>query len=114
MQAGDIAHEVVVHPEAAHGVVNGGVDAHGDRVGVFAGDLFIHLEEVAVAFADGGLAIAFDGFGEVEIDAEAAGADAASVVALFLGGAAGDVAGGEVAEAGVFAFQIIIAVVFSD
>jgi len=114
VESGEVAHEVVVDPEAAHGVMDGGVDAHGDLVGVFARDLFVHLEEVAVAFLDGFAAEAFDGVREVEVDAEAAGSDAAAIVALFLGGAAGDVAWGEVAEAGVFAFEVVVAVFFRD
>ena len=32
-QAGDRALQVVVHPQAAHGVVNGGVNAHGTLYG---------------------------------------------------------------------------------
>ena len=114
-EAGDVGLEVVVHPEAAHGVVDGGEDHHGGLVGVFSGDAFVHVEEVAVAFADFAFAEAVDGVAEVEIDAEAgAGGDAALVVAGFLGGAGGDVAGGEVAEAGVFAFEVVVAVGFGD
>ena len=70
-QAGDGAHQVVVDPEAAHGVVDGRVDAHRDLVGVLVGDALVHVEEVAVALADRRLAEAADGVGEVEVDAEA-------------------------------------------
>ena len=48
-QAGDGAHQVVVHPQAAHRVVDGGVDAHRHLVRVLAGDPLVHVEQVAVA-----------------------------------------------------------------
>ena len=50
-QAGDGGHQVVVDPQAAHGVVDRRIDAHRDLVGIFVGDALIHLEEIAVAFA---------------------------------------------------------------
>ena len=85
VEAGDVRHQVVVHPEAAHGVVHGGVDHHRSLIGILTGDFLIHLEEVAVAGADGVLAEALGGIPEIEIDAEAGGGDAAAVVAGFLG-----------------------------
>ena len=113
-EAGEVAHAVVIDPEAAHGVVGGGVDAHRHLVGVLVGDLLVHLEEVAVTLADLVFAEALDRIGKVEIDAAAAGADAAIVVALLFGGAGGDVAGGEVAEGGVLALQVVVALVLGD
>ena len=47
-QTGDGAHQVVVHPEAAHGVVRSWVDAHGRLVGALRGDLVVNVEEVSV------------------------------------------------------------------
>ena len=46
--------QLIVHPEAAHGVVaDGGVLAHGDFVGVTSSVmLLVHVEEVAVALAE--------------------------------------------------------------
>ena len=113
-QAGDGALQLVVDPEAAHGVVDGGVDAHRDLVGIFVGDALIHVEEVAVALADGLGAEAADGVGEVEVDAEAGFADAAAFVADGFGVAGGDVAGDEVAEGGIFALEVVVALVFGD
>lgn len=101
-QAGDCAFESVVNPEAAHRVVGGGIYAHRRFVGVFAGDAFVHIEEVAVFFLYGFDAVAPDGVCEVEINAASftvdCGAHAASVVARFLRRARGNVAGSEVAE----------------
>ena len=48
-QAGDGAHQVVVHPEAAHRVVDGRIDAHRHLVRILAGDALVHFEQVAVA-----------------------------------------------------------------
>ena len=52
-QSGDRALQLVIDPEAAHRVVNGRIDAHRDLVGILVGDALIHVEEIAVAFADG-------------------------------------------------------------
>lgn len=49
VEAGDIAHQVVINPETAHCIVDGGIDHHGHFVGVIAGDLLVHGEQVAVA-----------------------------------------------------------------
>ena len=60
------------------------------------------------------LAQALDGVGEVQVDAQARVAHAAALVADLLGGAAGDVAGGQVAEGGVLALQVVVALVLGD
>ena len=49
-QAGEVAHQVVVNPKAAHGVVERRINPHRHFVRIFAGDLLVHVEEVAVAF----------------------------------------------------------------
>jgi hypothetical protein len=67
--------------------VERGIDAHGALVGALPRDVRVHLEEVAVALADGLLAEALDGIREVEVDAESTGTDAAALVADFLGAA---------------------------
>ena len=90
------------------------IDAHRHLVGVFVGDLLVHLEQIAVTLADGVLAQALDGIGKVQIDAPPARADAATVVALFLGRAGGDVTRGQIAEARILALQIIIALILGD
>ena len=113
-QAGDVAHQVVIDPQAAHGVVGRRIDAHRHLVGVLVGDLLVHLEQVAVTLADGVLAQALDGSGKVQVHAAPARADAAAVVALFLGGAGGDVTRGQVAEARVLALQVVVALLLGD
>ena len=113
-KAGDGALEVVVHPEAAHGIVDRGENHHGGAVGIVTADALIHLEEVAVAFLNGMFAVALDGVAEVEENAETGGGNAVTGIAEFLGGAGGDVARGEVAEAGIFALEVVVALVLGD
>lgn len=113
-EAGQGGLEVVVDPQAAHRVVHGGVDPHGDLVRVLRGDPLVHLEEVAVLLGDLVPAHAADGVREVEVDALAAGAHAATLVADVLRGAGGDVAGHEVAEGGVDPLQVVVALRLGD
>ena len=47
--------------------MNSRVDAHRHLVRVFAGDLEVHVEKVAVPFPDDVAAEALDGVGEIEI-----------------------------------------------
>src|SRR4028118_353093 len=99
-QAGDGRLQVVVDPQTAHRVVDRRVDPHGDLVGVLTRDLGVHVEEVAVLGLDGRPAQPLDGLGEVEVDAQAAGADAAALVADVLRLPRSAAAGGGGAGAG--------------
>ena len=110
----DGALQVVVHPGAAHRVVDRGVDAHRALVGVLPRDALVHLEEVAVAFLDLVAAESLDGIGEVEEDPLPAGTDPAPLVAHFLRRSAGDVARRKVAEGGVFPLEVVVALRFRD
>ena len=109
-----VRHQVVVHPQAAHRVMDGRINAHRHFVGIFVGDALVHLEQVAVALADRVDAQALDGVGEIEIDAQAVLAHAAAFVADGFGVARSDVARDQVAEAGIAALQIIIALGFGN
>ncbi len=106
-QAGNGALQVVVDPQAAHGVVGGRVDAHGHLVGIFAGDVLVHVEQVAVAVDDDFLAQALDGVLEVQVDAILERADAMAGVDHVLGRTGGNVARHQVAEAGILLFEIV-------
>ncbi len=114
VQPRDRGHEIVVHPQPAHRVVRGREDAHGRAIGVLVRDALVHLEEVAVAFADRALAEALDRRAEVQVDAEPGLADAAPGVARFLRGTRSDVARREVAEARVLALEVVIALFLGD
>src|SRR5439155_11846835 len=83
-QAGHIAHQIVIHPETPHGVVHGGINSHWHFVGVLAGNLLIHLEQVSVALANRLYAEPFDRVGKIEIHAASARTDTAAFVANFL------------------------------
>src|SRR5690606_12358025 len=104
----------VVHPQPAHRVVDGRVDAHRDLVRVLARDALVHLEQVAVLLLHSLPAEPVDGVAEVEVDAQAAGSDAAALVADVLGGAGGDVTRDQVAEGGVDPLQVVVALVVRD
>ena len=83
----DVGHQIVIYPKAAHGVVHGRENAHGHLIGVFTGDLVIHIKQVAVAFADLWLSQSFDRICKVQINPKPSRANAASFVTDFLGGA---------------------------
>ena len=114
VQPGDGAHEIVVHPEAAHRVVHGRVDAHRHFVRILIRDAFIHLEQIPVPLGDLLLAEALDGVAEVEIDAATARPDTAPFVAHFFRGARRDVARRQIAEARILALEIVVAIGFGN
>ena len=118
-------HELVVHPDASHGVVYGGVYHHrvivlhavdfvGQLSGVDVGYLLIHVEEVAVALQHHVDAQALDALGEVEEHGASGVVHAEALVAALLGCAAGHVAGHEVAECRVAALEVVVAVFLGD
>ena len=113
-QAGDGGHQVVVHPQAAHRVMDGRVDPHRAGVGVLARDHLVHLEEVAVALADRVHAEPLDGVAQVQVHGLTGGAHAAAGVAHLLGGPRGHVARHQVAERRVALLQEVGAVGFRD
>src|ERR1035438_7015491 len=87
-----------------------GIDAHRHLVAVLAGDLLVHVEQVAIPLADNAFAQPLDGIRKVEIDAELARADTAAGITGFFGRARGDVPGREIAVARIFPFEIVVAV----
>ena len=105
--------QLVVYPDAAHGVVRGGENHHGSLIGIVVGNHLVHVEEVAVAVGNHILAQTVDGIFEIEIHG-IAGAHAVACVAALLGGTRCDVAGAEVTESGVAALQIEVAVLVGD
>ena len=64
-QAGDCAHQIVIHPKTAHGVMNRRIDPHWHLVGILIGDALVHFEQVTVFIADGVLAETLNRIGEV-------------------------------------------------
>ena len=114
MEAWNIGHQVVVHPQPAHRVVDRRIDHHRALVGILAGDLVIHLEKIPVAGADRVLAEALGRIAEIQVNAEAGRSHAAPFIADLLGGARRNVAWGEIAERRVFPLEEIIPLVLGD
>ena len=106
--------QFIVYPDAAHRVVYGGVNHHRRFVGAFVGDFLIHVEEVAVACGDFVASEVLDGLREVEEHGKAGVVHAVALVAAFLSGAAGHVAGHEVTEGGIAALEVVVAVFFGN
>ena len=114
VEARDVAHQVVVDPQAAHRVVDGRIDAHGHDVRVLARDALVHLEQVAVALLDDVAAEPADRVREVEVHAVLQRADAPAGVDLALRRPRRDVAGHEVAEGGIPALEEVVALGLRD
>src|SRR5438045_5776915 len=94
--------------------MDGWIDSHWTPVSIFAGDLLIDVEEVPITFPDCVLADTCDGISEIEVDAASTFTDATSFVANLLGRSGRNIPGGEVTEAGIFSFEIIIAFRFRN
>ena len=94
--------------------MDGRVNPHRRLVGVFVGDLMVHVKQVAVPFAHLVFTESFDRITEIEIDAVTARANAPAFIAHLFCGAGGDVARDEIAKGGIPAFEIIIALAFRN
>ncbi len=114
VQAFDIAHQIVVHPEPAHRVVHGRVDSHRHLVRILVRDALVHLEQIAVAFFYHVSAEPLDCIGKVEIDAKAGFTHSPALVADLLCGARGDVTRSEIPERRILPLQEVIAFGFRD
>ena len=86
----------------------------GPSYGSLAGDALVHVEQVAVLLADGVLAVAGDGIGEVEVHAVLEWPDAEPLVDHGLGVAGRDVARDQVAEGRVLLFEVVVALGVGD
>ena len=71
VKSGHRCHQVVIHPEAAHRVVNGRIDSHGSFIWVLTRYALVHVEKIAVALIDDLLAQAFDRLRKIQINAQA-------------------------------------------
>src|SRR6266545_2168075 len=94
--------------------MNGRVDPHRHFIGVFAGDLFVDLKQIPVAFPDGMFSQALDSVGKIEIDAATAWANAPAFVTNFLCRARRNIAWRKIAVARIFSLEIIIAIGLRD
>ena len=80
----DRRHQVVIHPQAAHRVVNRRIDSHWNFVRILARNPFVHIEQISIPLTDTLFAETFDGVGKVEVNAETAFPDALAFVAYSL------------------------------
>ena len=108
-QAGDIRHQVVIHPQTAHRVMRGRVDLHRSPVRVFVADVPVHVEQVAIALFDKVQAMFLDGALKIQIDTVFHRADASPFVAGLLNRTRRDVPWRQVAIGRVLTLQEIIA-----
>ena len=113
-EALDGRHHVEVGPQATHGEVAGGGDAHRSDVGILADGLLVHLEEVRVPLPDGVLAETFDGVTEIEVGGVVHRATTESGNDLLRNRAGGDVTGDQVAEGRIAALEEVVALVLGD
>src|SRR6185369_11879039 len=110
-QAGYRRHEVVVDPQPAHRVMDRRKDPHWNFIWIFAGDAVVHVEQVAVPFANALLSKTLDRIRKVEIYAKTRFANAAPFIADLFCVTRGDVSRDEVAKARIFPFEVIVALV---
>ena len=108
VQTGHRGHQVVVHPEATHRVVDGRVDPHGLLVRVLTGDPVVHVEQVSVFVRYGFQAITGNGRSEVQVHAVLQRPDSTALVAHRLGIAGRYVPGHQVAEGRVLTLQVVV------
>ena len=113
-QARDVRHQVIVHPQAAHGVVHGRENPHRHLVGALRGDLVVDVEEVAVTLPHAVFAQAGDRVGKIQINSEPARAHTAALVTDALRGPRRDVARAEVAERRIHPLEVIIALILRN
>ncbi len=95
-------------------VINLTIDFAALLAGVNIGNLLVHVEEVAVALTNDIDTETVDGLREVEEYGETGVVDTKSLVAAFLGCTRCNVAGHEVAECRVSAFEIVVATFFGN
>src|SRR5690606_16325881 len=113
-ESGDGAHQVVVDPEPPHCVVNSRIDPHRSLVGIIAGDLLVHLEEVSVAGLDRLSSLPVDRILEVVVDGNAGRSDPTTFVDDLLGVSRSNVAWDEVSETRVLPLEVIVTLLFGD
>ena len=110
----DSGHQFVVYPDAAHRIVDGGINHHRVLVRRYVRDFLVHVKQIAVALCHHILAQTVDSLGEVQEYGQACVVHTITLVATFLGGTAGHVARHQVTEGRITALQVIVAVFFGD
>jgi large subunit ribosomal protein L31 len=60
-------HQVVINPQASHCIMNSRIYPHWSGVGIFAGNLFVHIEQIAVTGLNLILTKSIDGIRKIKI-----------------------------------------------
>ena len=94
--------------------MHGRIDAHRRLVTVFAGNLLVHLEQVAVLLLDGGAPHPLYRVAQIQVHRLPGSANAVTAVAHLLGGARGDIARHQVPERRVTLLQVVVALLLRD
>ena len=94
----DSRHQVVIHPQPAHGVMRSGIDPHRHGVRVFSRDPLINVEQISVLLANRFQTEPLNGIREVQVHALSMRPDTASFIAHFLSVSRCDIAGYQVTK----------------
>ena len=113
-QARDGSHQLVIHPETTHRIVDSRIDHHRRFVRILICDLLIHLEEVAVLLLHHVASQTFDGIAEVEEYGKARIVHTITGIATFFGSTAGHITRHQVAEGRIATLQIVVALLFGN
>ena len=65
--------------------MDGRINSHRLLISIFTRDAFIHIEQVAVSFADFVFAQSFDRIGKIQVHTTSAGANSSTFVAHLFG-----------------------------
>ena len=90
------------------------VNLVGQLARINVGNLFVHVEEVAITLQNGFEAKAFDALREVEEHRKTRVVNTKSLVATLLSGTRSYVARHQVTESGIATLQIIVAIFFGN
>ena len=91
-----------------------GVDPHRGIVAVLPGDLFVHVEQVAVLLGNPCLAVPLDGIRKIEVHRQPGGPHTVPLVAHLFRTPGGDIARDQVPERRVEPFEVIVPLIFRD
>ncbi len=113
-QSGDSRHQLIIHPQPAHRVMDRRINAHRNFVRILICDAFIHFEQVAVALANFVNAQPLDRIREIEINAEPVFAHSAPFIAHRFRIPRSNVAGHQIAETRIPSFKVVVALGFGN
>ena len=114
VQSGQIGHQIIIHPQPTHRVMDGRVNPHRHLVGTFVGDALVHLEQVFVTRFDDVVTMFLDGIAKIKIDTITGRTDAEPFVANILGITGSHIARYQVAKAGISFLKVVEPILFRN